>query len=152
VQGLLEGLRQRHDPSTVDRYIAADLYQHDPVLPMGPPPCGGHTRPIEPSTPNSMVSSVQVVAQDDYVTIRLPLPAHSNGPWQSRPPRHSGARRQDRRALDHLAGRPGSIREHEHHVLSKARGSAGTVRLRIVRRSVVRREALFVRMEVKDRP
>jgi len=70
VQGLLEGLRQRHDPSTVDRYIAADLYQHDPVLPNGAAAVRRAYETDRAVNPNSMVSSVQVVAQDDYVTIR----------------------------------------------------------------------------------
>lgn len=65
-----DGLTKRHDASVIDRYVAPHLYQHDQVLADGSAAVKAAYQADWEAHPQSIVSSVQVVAEGDLVTIR----------------------------------------------------------------------------------
>jgi predicted SnoaL-like aldol condensation-catalyzing enzyme len=78
VESYFNGLWETHNPNVIDRYLASNLYQHDPVLPNGSAAVLGAYETERAAHPNAVVSSEMWIAQGDYVTVRYhyqPTPA-----------------------------------------------------------------------------
>lgn len=77
VESYFDGLNKRHDPSVIDRYLADRLYQHDPALPNGAAAVRAAFDAERAANPKSIVSSEQVIAEGDYVTVRYHYQANA---------------------------------------------------------------------------
>lgn len=62
-------LTHRHDSSVINRYVAKDLIQHDATLKNGSAAVKAAFEADWAANPRSIVSSEQVIAEGDYVTV-----------------------------------------------------------------------------------
>ena len=70
VNAYFDGLHKKHDASVIGRYLAGNLYQHDPNLPNGSAAVAAAYKSESAAHPKAVVSSEIVTAQGDYVTVR----------------------------------------------------------------------------------
>jgi predicted SnoaL-like aldol condensation-catalyzing enzyme len=77
VERYFDGLTKRHDPSVIDRYVATNLYQHDPALPNGASAVKAAYLADRAANPNSIVSSEMIIAEGDLVTIHYHYQANA---------------------------------------------------------------------------
>jgi predicted SnoaL-like aldol condensation-catalyzing enzyme len=64
------GLWEKHDPSVINRFVATNLYQHDPALPNGSTAVATAYQAEREAHPNAVLSQEMWMAQGDYVTVR----------------------------------------------------------------------------------
>jgi predicted SnoaL-like aldol condensation-catalyzing enzyme len=70
VEKYFNGLNKRHDASVINRYVANNLIQHDATLQNGASAVEAAFMADRSANPRSIVSSEQVIADGDYVTVR----------------------------------------------------------------------------------
>jgi predicted SnoaL-like aldol condensation-catalyzing enzyme len=70
VLSYFNGLNKRHDASVINHYVAPGLIQHDAALKNGSAAVRAAYLADWTANPQSIVSSEQVIAEGDYVTVR----------------------------------------------------------------------------------
>ena len=69
VENYFNGLTKRHDASVIDRYVARNVFQHDQTLRDGSAAVKTAYLADRAAHPHSIVSSVQLIAEGDLVSV-----------------------------------------------------------------------------------